>query len=84
MEFNADIARASYVSVADAMGVPDAIIAVDELVERVGIRKPLRELGCVRNMLADIAAAAVADAVTANSPRLPGSDEVLDILQSTF
>jgi alcohol dehydrogenase len=84
MEFNADIARASYVSVADAMGVPEAIVAVDDLVERVGIRKPLRELGCVRTMLPDIAAATVADAVTANSPRLPGADEVLAILRATF
>ena len=84
MEFNADIARASYVSVADAMGVPEAIVAVDDLVERVGIRKPLRELGCVRTMLPDIAAATVADAVTANSPRLPGADEILDILRATF
>jgi alcohol dehydrogenase len=84
MEFNSDVARAGYLSVADAMGVADAIVAVDELVERVGVRKPLRDLGCLRNMLPDIAAAAVADAVTSNSPRLPSADEVLLILQEAF
>jgi alcohol dehydrogenase len=89
MEFNGDAARASYVSVADAMGarargVEGGIVAVDELVERVGVRRPLRELGCVRNMLPDIAVAAVADAVTANSPRLPATEEVLAILRAAF
>ena len=81
MEFNDE---SVYRPVANAMGVDDAISAVAELVDRVGVRRPLRELGCVRDMLPDIAAAAVADAVTANSPRLPGTDEVLDILRATF
>jgi alcohol dehydrogenase len=84
MEFNADAARAGYLCVAAAMSADDAIVAVDELVARVGVRRRLRELGCVRNMLPDIAAAAVADAVTANSPRLPVPEEVLDILRATF
>jgi alcohol dehydrogenase class IV len=66
------------------MRAQDAITAVDDLVERVGVRRPLRELGCVRNMLPDIAAAAIADAVTANSPRIPIRDDVLEILQATF
>ncbi|HEX4221250.1 MAG TPA: iron-containing alcohol dehydrogenase [Pseudonocardiaceae bacterium] len=84
MEFNREAARASYVLVAEAMRAQDAITAVDDLVERVGVRHPLRELGCVRNMLPDIAAAAIADAVTANSPRIPVRDDVLEILQATF
>ncbi|HEY4020901.1 MAG TPA: iron-containing alcohol dehydrogenase [Pseudonocardiaceae bacterium] len=84
MEFNADTARAGYVQVAEAMGATEAIQAVDELVERVGIRRPLRDLNCVRNMLPDIAAAAVADAVTSNSPRLPATGDVLEILRATF
>jgi alcohol dehydrogenase class IV len=84
MTFNADVAQAAYASVADAMGAENAITGVDALVERVGVRRPLRELGCVRNMLPDIAAAAVADAVTANSPRLPAAEDVLEILRATF
>jgi alcohol dehydrogenase len=84
MEFNGETARGSYEWVAEAMQAKDAILAVDDLVERVGVRRPLRELGCIRNMLPDIAAAAIADAVTANSPRLPAQDDVLEILRSTF
>lgn len=60
-------------------------IGVKSGVDRATLhRKPLRELGCVRTMLPDIAAATVADAVTANSPRLPGADEVLGVLRATF
>ena len=84
MEFNADIASASYAQVAEAMAVTEAIPAVDELVGRVGIRRPLRDLNCAPGMLPDIAAAAVADAVTANSPRLPATSDVLEILRATF
>lgn len=84
MEFSADAASASYRTVAEAMRADDAIAAVDELVAQVGVRRPLRELGCVPTLLAEIAAAAVADAVTANSPRLPASEEVLEILRASF
>lgn len=84
MEFNSEAARASYEWVAEAMQAQDAITAVDELVERVGVRRPLSELGCVRDMLPDIAVAAIADAVTANSPRLPARNDVMEILRSTF
>ena len=84
MEFNREAARASYEWVAEAMLAQDAISAVDDLVERVGVRRPLRELGCDATMLPDIAASAIADAVTANSPRLPAQGDVLEILRSTF
>jgi alcohol dehydrogenase len=90
MEFNQDAAGPAYAAVAGATGatgsdpVRAAITTVDNLLERVRIRKPLRKLGCDQDLLSPIATAALADPVTANTPRMPSQDEVLSILRSVY
>ncbi|GAA4524913.1 iron-containing alcohol dehydrogenase family protein [Amycolatopsis samaneae] len=90
MTFSAPAAASAYETAARAMGVSTvdgggadaAIAAVREISGSIGIKRPLRELGVTREMLPAIAEAAVADAVTKNSPRLPAPAEVLDLLQA--
>jgi hypothetical protein len=62
MEFNADLGRASYAAVADAIGVR--------------LSWWTNWSSGAADMVPDIAAATVAAAVTVNSPRLPESNEV--------
>ncbi|HET6499856.1 MAG TPA: iron-containing alcohol dehydrogenase [Amycolatopsis sp.] len=92
MAFSAPAAGPAYETVARALGVtavPDdpttaAIRAVAEIRDAIAIKRPLRELGVTRDLLPVIAADAVADAVTKNSPRLPDRSEVLDLLRSVY
>ncbi|QKV96167.1 iron-containing alcohol dehydrogenase [Streptomyces sp. NA02950] len=93
MEFSAPAARGAYEQAARAMCLappPDgdwaraAIEAVRQLSGAVDVKRPLRELGTERDMLPSIAAGAVADAVTANSPLLPSESQVLEILTAAF
>ncbi|MFE0021298.1 iron-containing alcohol dehydrogenase family protein [Amycolatopsis sp. NPDC059021] len=89
MTFSASAAAPAYEAAAQAMGVSAvdsgplaAVEAVREISGAIGIKRPLRDLGASRDLLPVIAEAAVADAVTKNSPRLPTAAEVLDLLHS--
>ncbi|MEW2157809.1 iron-containing alcohol dehydrogenase [Streptomyces sp. NPDC007189] len=93
MEFSAPAAAEAYEQAARAMRVPPpadgdwaraAVTAVRELSGALGIKRPLRELGADRAQLPDIAAGAVADAVTKNAPRLPEQAEVLELLTRVY
>ena len=84
LEFGGD----AYVSSARALGVAaeaEAVVgAVRELSGAVDVKRPIREFGASEDVLPAIAATAVADAVTKNSPRLPSEQDVLDILRSVY
>ncbi|MFD9889227.1 iron-containing alcohol dehydrogenase family protein [Amycolatopsis sp. NPDC059027] len=89
MTFSASAAALAYETAARAMGVSfvdsgplAAVEAVREISGTIEIKRPLRDLGASRDLLPAIAEAAVADAVTKNSPRLPTAPEVLDLLHS--
>ncbi|MFE0114899.1 iron-containing alcohol dehydrogenase family protein [Amycolatopsis sp. NPDC059019] len=89
MTFSASAAALAYETTARAMGVSfvdsgplAAVEAVREISGTIEIKRPLRDLGASRDLLPAIAEAAVADAVTKNSPRLPTAPEVLDLLHS--
>nr|WTB34841.1 iron-containing alcohol dehydrogenase [Streptomyces sp. NBC_00830] len=93
MAFSAPAAEGAYEQAARALGVHppadgdwagSAIAAVREVSAAVDVKRPLRELGAEPRMLADIAAGAVADAVTRNTPLLPTEAEVLGILESVY
>lgn len=79
-----DASVPAYERVADALGVAGgagaAVPAVQELAERVGARRPLRELGVEQPMLASVAAGALADVVSRNHPRPFSNDEVEEIV----
>ncbi|MGK3206348.1 iron-containing alcohol dehydrogenase family protein [Amycolatopsis sp. MEPSY49] len=61
-----------------------AIEAVRGISGAIGIKRPLRELGVTRGDIPAIAAAAVADAVTKNAPRLPSEAEVVELLHGVY
>jgi len=61
-----------------------AIEAVREISGAVEVKQPLRDLRATREQLPDIAAAAVADAVTRNAPRRPTQEDVVEILEGVF
>ncbi|MEV1294380.1 iron-containing alcohol dehydrogenase [Pseudonocardia sp. NPDC049635] len=61
-----------------------AIDSVTALACGIGLRRPLRELGATRDLLPVLAAAAVADPVTANAPRRPTEADVRDILAAAW
>lgn len=84
MTFSASAAAEAYGGVARALEAGSAIEAVREISGAIEIKRPLHDLGVTRNQLPVIAADAVADAVTKNSPRLPSELEVLDLLQSVY
>lgn len=87
MEFSLPAAGPAYEQAARAMRVDApadwaraAIESVRALTETLGVRRPLRALGVTVDALPAIAAAAVADAVTRNSPVLPTEDQVHTLL----
>jgi alcohol dehydrogenase class IV len=84
MAFSAEAAGPAYGRAAQAMQSGTAIDAVHRIAGEVGIRRPLRTLGVERDMLASIAAVALADPVTRNSPRLPGESDILRILDAVY
>ncbi|HKN54294.1 MAG TPA: iron-containing alcohol dehydrogenase [Amycolatopsis sp.] len=84
MTFSAAAAASAYESVARALDAGSAIEAVREISGAIEIKRPLHDLGATANQLPVIAADAVADAVTKNSPRLPSELEVLDLLHSVY
>ncbi|RZQ60771.1 iron-containing alcohol dehydrogenase family protein [Amycolatopsis suaedae] len=61
-----------------------AIGAVRELTGPLDVKRPLRGLGLDAGRLPAVAATALADPVTSNSPRLPTEPEVLDLLRSVL
>ena len=91
MEFSAEAAAEAYETTARALRVtpsPDwpgaAIEAVRELSRTIEIKRSLRELGVPRASIPQIAADAVADAVTKNAPRLPAEAEVVALLEAAY
>ncbi|MGW2689415.1 hypothetical protein ACWC6I_40435 [Streptomyces sp. NPDC001414] len=61
-----------------------AVDAVREISGALGVKQPLRELGVRPDLLRPIAAGAVADAATGNTPRQPTEEEVLRILEAVY
>ncbi|MGW2023471.1 iron-containing alcohol dehydrogenase family protein [Streptomyces decoyicus] len=93
MVFSAPAARDAYEQAGRAMRLAPpldgdwaraTVRAVREISGTLDITRPLRELGADRGMLPDIAAGAVADAVTKNAPLLPSEAEVLEILTRVY
>ncbi|MEV5718528.1 iron-containing alcohol dehydrogenase [Amycolatopsis mediterranei] len=89
MQFSAAAAGEAYEATARALhvtpaGSAAAIEAVREISGAIEIKRPLRELGVTREDIPEIAAAAVADAVTKNAPRLPSAAEVVELLRSVY
>ncbi|KAA9156362.1 iron-containing alcohol dehydrogenase [Amycolatopsis acidicola] len=88
MTFNAGASAAAYESVARSLRVaprPEAAIdTVRGITESLGIKARLRDLGVEAAQLRSIAAGALADAVTRNTPRLPSEAETLELLESVY
>ena len=91
MRYSADAAAAPYERVRRALdgatppaGPAPAIDTVTALAEGIGVRRTLRGLGAARDLLPVLAAAAVADPVTANAPRPPSEADVRDILDAAW
>jgi alcohol dehydrogenase len=91
MAFSAPAAAEAYEATARALRLPPtpdwagaAIEAVREISGAIEIKRPLRDLGVVREDIARIATDAVADAVTKNAPRLPSEAEVADLLYAVY
>lgn len=84
MRWSADAAAQAYSRAGAALGTGDAVAGIAALVEDIGVRRPLRELGVDRELLPVLAAAAVVDPVTANAPRIPTEDDVREILDAAW
>jgi alcohol dehydrogenase class IV len=91
MAFSATAAAAAYEVTARALHAGPsadwadaAVLAVREISGAIEIKRPLRELGVTREDIPAIAAAAVADIVTVNAPRLPSEAEVAELLRSVY
>ena len=84
MHWSADAAAEAYARAGAALGTADAVAGIAALVEGIRVRRPLHELGVDRGLLPVLAAAAVADPVTANAPRTPTEDDVREILDAAW
>lgn len=84
MNFSAEAAGPAYDQAAQAMRAGTATDAVRGIAGEIDIRRPLRELGVERDMLPSIAAVALADPVTRNSPLLPTDPDILRILAAVY
>lgn len=73
-------ARDAYARAAQAMGVDDAARGAGDLAERVGAQRRLRDLGVAAGSVRPIAAGAVADPVSRNTPRTLDEAEVAEVL----
>lgn len=93
LEFGAPAAAEAYELTARALRLDPpadgdwaraAVDAVREISGALGVKQPPRELGVRPDLLRPIAAGAVADAVTKNTPRQPTEEEVLRILEAVY
>jgi alcohol dehydrogenase class IV len=84
MEFSQAQASVAYSAVAHAMHRTDAIAVCRELAAEIGVNVTLSDLGCTPDMVDSIARGALADAVTANSPRLPSHTELTTLLKAAL
>jgi alcohol dehydrogenase class IV len=86
MDFSAEAAVGAYEQAAQAMHVRGgtAIDAVRRISGEIDVKRPLRELGVERAMLPSIAAVALADPVTRNTPLLPTEPDILRILAAVY
>ncbi|GAA3679831.1 iron-containing alcohol dehydrogenase [Nonomuraea antimicrobica] len=87
LEFNLPACGEAYGEVALDLGLGRAdgratVAAVRDFVEAVGVATTPAALGCTPGMTGEIAAAALADPVTANTPRLPTEDELRNLLEA--
>ncbi|MFD8544446.1 iron-containing alcohol dehydrogenase family protein [Streptomyces sp. NPDC059649] len=96
MEFSAPAALPAYEQAARSLRVEPpagttaegwaqaAIDTVREIAGALDVKRPLRDLGATQQLLPSIAAGAVADPVTGNTPRLPTEAEVREILEAVY
>ncbi|MFI5607902.1 iron-containing alcohol dehydrogenase family protein [Amycolatopsis sp. NPDC051903] len=84
MRFSAEAAAGPYAQVADALHAQSAVDAVGAISGAIGIKRPLRDLGLTREDLPAVAQAALADAVTKNTPKAPHQAEVEELLASVY
>ncbi|TCP47950.1 alcohol dehydrogenase/alcohol dehydrogenase [Tamaricihabitans halophyticus] len=68
---------ASAVGARDAYALPDVL---DDLVDRVGVRRTVAELGCADAQRESLVATALADPVSANAPRSASAAELHGLL----
>jgi alcohol dehydrogenase class IV len=95
MEFNLAASTAEYAQLAidlgvggpaagDAENARSAVDAVAALVDRVGTRRTLGELGCTAGLVPDLVDTTLADAVTASTPRMPSPAELAALLEAAL
>ncbi|MGC7093663.1 iron-containing alcohol dehydrogenase family protein [Amycolatopsis lurida] len=84
MRYSASVAAPAYAQVALAGGHGSAIGLAGELLDRVGVRPTLAQLGVTRDLVPELAAAALADPVTDNAPLRPSPPEAIDLLASAL
>ncbi|WP_214317589.1 iron-containing alcohol dehydrogenase family protein [Nonomuraea sediminis] len=84
LEFNVPSCGEPYRRIAVDLERDDLVEAVREFVETVGAATTPAELGCTPDMVADLAAVALADSVTANTPRIPTENELRDLLTTAM
>ena len=91
MRFNLPVSGSRYAQAALAMGAGDthrsdaanaevAIIAVEELSRAIGTECQLRDIGCTAELIPTLAADAIDDEVTVNTPRVPTFAEAQELL----
>jgi alcohol dehydrogenase class IV len=85
LEFNLPAGTAEYAQVAVDLGEPGAAAAVTigrvrGFTERLGMRRPLPELGVTDEMVPGLVRTALADPVTRNNPRTPTPQELTTLL----
>ncbi|WP_113705063.1 iron-containing alcohol dehydrogenase family protein [Nonomuraea lactucae] len=89
LEFNLQTCAEQYADIALDLGLGRAdgramIEAVREFVDQVGVRTTPAELGCTPAMAGDLARVALADPVTANTPRLPSQAELRTLITASL
>nr|CEL18650.1 Alcohol dehydrogenase [Kibdelosporangium sp. MJ126-NF4]CTQ98134.1 Alcohol dehydrogenase (EC 1.1.1.1) [Kibdelosporangium sp. MJ126-NF4] len=84
MEFSHDQATSAYDTAAHAMRAKDAVTACRELAVDIGVNVRLFDIGCTADVIDSVARGALADEVTANSPRLPSLGELTALLRSAL
>jgi alcohol dehydrogenase class IV len=67
-----------------AAAAREAIGFSRDLAEGIGVRRPLRSFGVDPGLLDSVAAAALADQVTAGNPRLPQHSELTELLAAAL
>lgn len=69
---------------ADAANAQAAIATIGSLTHTVGVYRPLAELGCTPDMVPSLAATALADPVTRNTPRTPTDAQLRQLISAAL